>query len=72
MSNEAHERLTAAQAAAAIRDGRLSARELTEACLACIERLEPAIGARTFLDRNHALAQADAADDWHVRCPVAP
>jgi Asp-tRNA(Asn)/Glu-tRNA(Gln) amidotransferase A subunit family amidase len=65
MSDEAHERLTAAQAAAAIREGRLSARELTEACLACIERLEPTVGAWTFLDRDHALAQADAADDWH-------
>jgi Asp-tRNA(Asn)/Glu-tRNA(Gln) amidotransferase A subunit family amidase len=65
MSDEAHERMTATQAAAAIRDGRLTARELTEACLACIDRLEPGVGAWTFLDRDRALAQADAADDWH-------
>ncbi len=65
MSDEAHERLTATQAAAAVRDGRLTARELTEACLACIDRLEPTIGAWAFLDRDRALAQADTADDWH-------
>jgi Asp-tRNA(Asn)/Glu-tRNA(Gln) amidotransferase A subunit family amidase len=65
MSDEGLEKLTAAQAAAAIHDGRLTARELTEACLACIERREPEVGAWAFLDRGHALAQADAADDWH-------
>lgn len=65
MSEERHERMTATQAARAIREGRLLARELTEACLACIDKLEPAVGAWTFLDRTHALAQADAADDWH-------
>jgi Asp-tRNA(Asn)/Glu-tRNA(Gln) amidotransferase A subunit family amidase len=65
MSDEGLERMTAVAAAAAIRDGRMSSRELTEACLACIDRLEPVVGAWTFLDRDHALAQADAADDRH-------
>ena len=65
MSDEGLENLTAIEAAAAIRDGRLKSRELTEACLAQIERLEPTVGAWTFLDRDHALAQADAADDIH-------
>lgn len=64
---EGLERMTAAEAAAAIRDGRLTSRELTEACLARIDRMEPSVQAWTFLDRNHALAQADAADAEHRR-----
>jgi Asp-tRNA(Asn)/Glu-tRNA(Gln) amidotransferase A subunit family amidase len=59
--------LTAAAAAAAIRDGRMTSRELTEACLARIDRMEPAIRAWTFLDRDHALAQAHAADEARRR-----
>jgi Asp-tRNA(Asn)/Glu-tRNA(Gln) amidotransferase A subunit family amidase len=65
MSDEPLETMTASEAAAAIREGRMSSRELTEACLARIDRLEPTVGAWTFLDREHALAQADAADDAH-------
>jgi Asp-tRNA(Asn)/Glu-tRNA(Gln) amidotransferase A subunit family amidase len=65
MSGEALETLTATDAVALLRDGRMSARELTEACLARIEQLEPTVGAWTFLDRDHALAQAEAADDAH-------
>jgi Asp-tRNA(Asn)/Glu-tRNA(Gln) amidotransferase A subunit family amidase len=61
------EQMTAAAAAAAIRDGRMTSRELTEACLACIDRLEPSVQAWTFLDRDRTLAQADAADDAHRR-----
>lgn len=56
---------TATDAAAAIRDGRLTSRELVEACLAVVEAREPAVQAWTFLDREHALRQADAADDAH-------
>jgi Asp-tRNA(Asn)/Glu-tRNA(Gln) amidotransferase A subunit family amidase len=56
---------TATEAAAAIRDGRLTSRELVEACLAVIETREPDVQAWTFLDREHALRQADAADDAH-------
>jgi Asp-tRNA(Asn)/Glu-tRNA(Gln) amidotransferase A subunit family amidase len=65
MSEEALEGLTASQATALMRDGRMSARELAEACLAQIERLEPTIGAWAFLDRDYVLMQADAADDAH-------
>lgn len=59
--------MTAAAAAAAIRDGHITSRQLTEACLARIDRMEPAIRAWTFLDRDHALAQADAADEARRR-----
>jgi Asp-tRNA(Asn)/Glu-tRNA(Gln) amidotransferase A subunit family amidase len=65
MSEEELGNLSAIEAAAAIRDGRIKSRELVEACLAAIDRLEPTVGAWTFLDRDHALAQAEAADDVH-------
>lgn len=57
--------MTAVEAAAAIVDGRMTARELTEACLDNIAIQEATIGAWTHLDRDHALAQADAADEAH-------
>jgi Asp-tRNA(Asn)/Glu-tRNA(Gln) amidotransferase A subunit family amidase len=46
-----------------IKDGALSSEELVEACLARCRELEPAVQAWTFLDEEHALAQARAADD---------
>jgi Asp-tRNA(Asn)/Glu-tRNA(Gln) amidotransferase A subunit family amidase len=55
--------LTALQAAAFIREGRVSSRELVEAHLEQIEKCEPEVQAWAFLDRDHALAQADAAQD---------
>ena len=55
--------LTALQAAGLIREGRISSRELVEAHLERIEKCESEIQAWAFLDRNHALAQADAAQD---------
>lgn len=57
--------MAAADAAAAIADGRLTSRELTEACLDSIARQEDTIGAWTFLDRELALLQADMADNAH-------
>jgi Asp-tRNA(Asn)/Glu-tRNA(Gln) amidotransferase A subunit family amidase len=57
--------ISATEAAAAIADGRLSSRELTEACLASIGRQEGTIGAWTFIDRDHALRQAEMADAAH-------
>ncbi|MEK9969975.1 MAG: amidase, partial [Ferrovibrio sp.] len=57
--------ISATVAAAAIADGRLTSRELTEACLASIERQEGTVGAWSFLDRDHALRQAEMADDTH-------
>jgi len=57
--------LSAVEAAAAIREGRLTSRDYTEACLDAIARQEDTVGAWTFLDRDYALAQADAADEAH-------
>jgi Asp-tRNA(Asn)/Glu-tRNA(Gln) amidotransferase A subunit family amidase len=65
MNMEPLESLTATAAAAQIREGRITARELVEACLARIDAVESTIGAWTYLDRAHALAQAEAADDVH-------
>lgn len=42
--------------------GRISAREVAEACLARIDKDEPRIGAWTFLDAAHVRAQADRLD----------
>ena len=57
--------LTAAEAARLIREGRIGSRELVEACLAQIEAREPAVQAWQFLDRQHALLQAEMADEAH-------
>jgi Asp-tRNA(Asn)/Glu-tRNA(Gln) amidotransferase A subunit family amidase len=53
---------TAADAAQQIRDGKLTSEELVQACLERIRALEPKLQAWTFLDEEHALAQARAAD----------
>lgn len=52
--------LGAADAAAMIRDGRITAEELTESCLARIAKVDPAVEAWAFLDPEHARAQARA------------
>jgi Asp-tRNA(Asn)/Glu-tRNA(Gln) amidotransferase A subunit family amidase len=57
--------LTAAEAARLIREGRITSVELVEACLAQIEAREPQVQAWHYLDRAHALAQAEAADAAH-------
>jgi len=59
--------LSALEAAAAIRDGALSAEELTAACLARIDAAEPEVRAWVHLDRDHALAQARSADEARAR-----
>ena len=46
-----------------IRDGALSSEELVEACLGRCREIEPTVQAWTFLDEEHALAQARAADE---------
>jgi Asp-tRNA(Asn)/Glu-tRNA(Gln) amidotransferase A subunit family amidase len=62
-----HERqaaeLSAADAARKIRDGLLTSEELVQSCLERIRTLEPSVQAWTFLDGEHALAQARAADE---------
>jgi aspartyl-tRNA(Asn)/glutamyl-tRNA(Gln) amidotransferase subunit A len=54
--------LTLTQTIAALRNGETSSRELTRACLARIERLEPSLHAFLYLAAESALVQADAAD----------
>jgi Asp-tRNA(Asn)/Glu-tRNA(Gln) amidotransferase A subunit family amidase len=55
--------LSAADAARQIRDGKLTSEELVQACLERIRALEPKVQAWAFLDEEHALAQARAADE---------
>ena len=50
------------EAAADIREGRITSVELVGDCLARIEEVEPEVQAWAFLDRDHALAQAKALD----------
>ena len=59
--------LTLVEAAEAVRAGRISARELAEACLARIERLQPTLNAFISVDAEGALAAADAADAARAR-----
>ena len=47
-----------------IAQGALSSRELVESCLRRIDELEPTIGAWAHLDRERALQQASAADEF--------
>ncbi len=54
--------MTAVEAAAAIRTGALTSKELVSECLDRIASREPTIGAWTFLDPAYALSQAEAAD----------
>ncbi|HEY3075009.1 MAG TPA: amidase [Burkholderiales bacterium] len=55
--------LAAAEAARRIREGLLTSEELVAACLERIRATEPVVQAWTFLDEEHALAQARAADE---------
>jgi Asp-tRNA(Asn)/Glu-tRNA(Gln) amidotransferase A subunit family amidase len=57
--------LTANEAARLIREGRLTSTELVAACLAQIDAREPEIQAWHYLNRDYALAQAEAADAAH-------
>ncbi|WP_291862294.1 amidase [Bradyrhizobium sp.] len=52
-----------AEAAAGIRDGRLSSAELVGDCLKRIDAVDRDVEAWAFLDRDHAMWQAEAADD---------
>jgi Asp-tRNA(Asn)/Glu-tRNA(Gln) amidotransferase A subunit family amidase len=63
MRDERSLTLSAADAAQQIRDGKLTSEELVRACLERIRALEPKVQAWTFLDEEHALAQARAADE---------
>ncbi len=65
--------LSASDAARAIRDGAVSAAELTQACLARVKEVDGDVQAWTFLDEKHALAQAKARDlDKSEGRPLGP
>ncbi len=53
-------------AAAAVREGRTTAVELTEDCLRRVEEVDGGIQAWAFLDSEHALRQARAADGYRM------
>lgn len=55
--------LSLSEAAADIREGRMTSTELVAACLEHIETVEPQVQAWAFLDREYAMRQARAADD---------
>ena len=55
--------LGVSEAAAEIREGRITSAELVRDCLKRIDEVEPAVQAWTFLDRDHALRQAAALDE---------
>lgn len=59
--------LTLTQAAEDIREGRITSRQLVTDCLDRIAQVDGDIQAWTFLDRDHALRQAEAADDQRMR-----
>jgi Asp-tRNA(Asn)/Glu-tRNA(Gln) amidotransferase A subunit family amidase len=56
--------LSATDAARLIGDGVISSTQLVEACLARVRERDAEIQAWAFLDPEHALAQARAADEW--------
>jgi Asp-tRNA(Asn)/Glu-tRNA(Gln) amidotransferase A subunit family amidase len=47
-----------------VREGAISSEELVGACLERIAEVDPEVQAWAFLDPEHALAQARAADEW--------
>src|SRR5882762_5172473 len=63
MDAMSHAWLPATEAASKIRDGLLTSEELVSACLERIRATEPSVQAWTFLDEEHALTQARAADE---------
>jgi Asp-tRNA(Asn)/Glu-tRNA(Gln) amidotransferase A subunit family amidase len=54
--------LSLTEAAADIRDGRITAVELLRDCLARVDEVEATVRAWAFLDRDHAMQQAETAD----------
>jgi Asp-tRNA(Asn)/Glu-tRNA(Gln) amidotransferase A subunit family amidase len=58
--------LGARQAAQGIRDGLFSAEDLVRACLAQIEARDPEVQAWAYLDPQHAITQAQQADQWRA------
>ena len=63
MQNESPAALTASDASRKIRDGFLTSEELVQSCLERIRETEATVQAWAFLDEQHALEQARAADE---------
>lgn len=68
---ELHE-LSIRQSLAALREGTASASDLTEACLARIERLDPSVNAFLLVTADRAREDARRADDRRRRGEEAP
>src|SRR2546422_2609878 len=65
--------LSASDAARLIRDGVVGSAELVQACLARVRETDAAVRAWAFLDPDHALAQARAADELRLSGqPIGP
>ncbi len=58
--------LSAVDAARLIAEGAISSEELVEACLARVREVDADVLAWAFLDPEHALGQARAADAWRL------
>ncbi len=58
--------LSASDAVRLIRDGVIRSEQLIEACLARVRETDGKVQAWAFLDPDHALAQARAADEWRL------
>jgi Asp-tRNA(Asn)/Glu-tRNA(Gln) amidotransferase A subunit family amidase len=58
--------VTAGEGARLIRDGVVSSEELVRACLQRVAAVDKDVEAWAFLDPEHALAQARAADEWRL------
>src|SRR5258708_2162451 len=56
--------MSAAEAAGLMRAGTIGSGGRVRACLERVARVEPDVLAWTFLDPDHALTQARAADEW--------
>jgi Asp-tRNA(Asn)/Glu-tRNA(Gln) amidotransferase A subunit family amidase len=65
--------LSATEAARLIRSGAISSEQLVQACLARVRETDEKIQAWAFLDPEHAIAQARAADAWRLEGrPIGP
>jgi len=58
--------VSASEAARLIREGVVSSQQLVEAYLARVREADAEVQAWAFLDPDHALAQARAADEWRL------
>lgn len=65
--------VSATEASQLLRDGIISAVQMMEACLARVREVDDNVQAWAFLDPDHALAQARAADEWRLGGnPIGP